>query len=247
MFQSVLGFLIAWYNLPYTIFLGLGLIIAALQLLGLNHDGDSDMDADADLDVDVDADLDVDADVDADLDMDHDLDVDHDVEVHSELAHDASAGSGSGLSWLAFIGFGKAPLMVVLLILLFSMGLLGWVINGVIFRIFGIFPSLLILLSGLLSIATSIFITSRITLLIGRALPPISSTATKAQAMVGMNGVVTSPFVDDKYGMVRLRDAGGTQISLFAITEDENPIPRGESVILLTYDTVQKRFIVTHR
>jgi membrane protein implicated in regulation of membrane protease activity len=239
--QNVFGFLIAWYNLPYTVLMGLGLIIAALQLFGLSHDGDADVDADADLDVDADVDADMDA------DLEHDLDLDHDAELEAVTGHDASGGSASGLSWLAFIGFGKAPLMVVLLILFFSIGLLGWFANGVILGIFGIFPSLLILVSGLLSMAIGIFITSRLTLLIGRALPPISSTATKAQAMVGMNGIVTSPFVDEKYGMVRLRDQGGTQISLFAITEDEEPIPRGETVILVAYDTSQKRFIVTHR
>ena len=233
MFQNMFGFLIAWYNLPYTVFMVLGLLIALLQLFGLSHDGDADMDADADVDVDVDADLDADADIDADADGDMD--------------HDADPGSGGGLSWLAFIGFGKAPLMVVLLILLFSMGLFGWFINGVVLGIFGVFPSLLILLSGLVSLAVGILITSRVTLLIGRALPPISSTATKAQAMVGMNGTVTSPFVDAKYGMIHLRDQGGTLVSLFAVTEDEKPIPRGVEVILLAYDTVQKRYTVTRR
>jgi len=238
MFQNAFGFLIAWYNLPYTILMVLGLIIAALQLFGLSHDGDADLDADADLDVDVDADLDVDA----DTDIDADADLDHDLEIHS--GHDAAP---SGLSWLASIGFGKAPVMVVLLILFFSVGMLGWFLNGLALGIFGFFPALLILLSGLLSVVTGILITSRVTLLIGRALPPMSSTATKAQAMVGMHGVVTSPFVDAKYGMIHLRDMGGTLVSLFAITEDEQPISRGESVILLAYDTLQKRYIVTRR
>ncbi len=233
MFQNMFGFLTAWYNLPYTIFMALGLIIATLQLFGLSHDNDADIDADADVDVDVDADLDADADIDADADADLDHEMDH--------------GSESGLSWLAFIGFGKAPLMVVLLILLFSMGLLGWLVNGVILGIFGVFPGLLMLLSGLVSMAIGVFITSRITVLIARALPPISSTATKAHAMVGMNGTVTSPFVDAKYGMLHLRDEGGTLVSLFAVTEDEKPIPRGESVILLAYDSVQKRYIVSRR
>ena len=56
-----------------------------------------------------------------------------------------------------------------------------------------------------------------------------------------------SPFVDERYGMVHLRDDGGTLISLFAITEDEQPIGRGESVILLSYDAVQRRYLVTRR
>jgi hypothetical protein len=83
--------------------------------------------------------------------------------------------------------------------------------------------------------------------LIGRALPPVSTTATRAQALVGRPGTVISPFVDGRYGMVHLRDDGGTLISLFAITEDEAPIARGQSVILLSYDAAQRRYLVARR
>jgi membrane protein implicated in regulation of membrane protease activity len=231
MLQNIFGFLIVWYNLPYTVFLGLGLGIAALQLFGLSHDSDADLDAD----VDADLDLDADADADADMDADHALD------------HDTAPGAASGFSWLAFIGFGKTPVMVVLLILFFSIGLLGWFLNGVIFGIFGFFPSLLILFSGLASLAASVFVTSRATRFIGRVLPPISTTATRAQAMVGMNGKVISPLVDNHYGLIHLRDEGGTLVSLFAITEDDTPIPRGEMVMLLSYNTEKRRYLVTRR
>lgn len=232
MVQNIFTFLTVWYNLPYTLALGLGLMLAALQLFGLNQDHDSDVDAD------VDADLDVDVDADADLDLDHDLD--HDA--------DADAGDGSGFfSWLAFIGFGKTPVMVVLLILFFSIGLLGWILNLMVTSIFGFFSGLFLLLTGALSVGVGVFITSRVTRVIGRVLPPVSSTATKAQAMVGMQAVVISPFVDHKYGMIHLRDAGGTLISLFATTDDEKPVVRGETVILLSYDAAARRYLVTRR
>ena len=96
-------------------------------------------------------------------------------------------------------------------------------------------------------LVTGSLVTSRVTRFIGRALPPVSTTATRAQALVGRPGTVTSPFVDGRYGMVHLRDDGGTLISLFAITEDEQPIARGESVMLLLYDTTQRRYLVTRR
>ena len=233
MFQDLSRFLFAWYNLPYTVLLIFGLLIAALQLFGLSHDGDADADAD------------LDADVDADVDADTDVDLDHDLELHAD--HDAEAGMLDGFSWLAFIGVGKTPLMLVLLILFISTGMLGWFMNGVIQGIFGFFPSLLIILSALVSLIVGVFITSRATRLIGRALPPVSTTATKAQALVGMHGTVISPYVDHEYGMIHLRDEGGTLISLFATTDDENPISRGEVVIFLSYDPAQKRYLVTRR
>lgn len=235
MFQNILTFLFEWYNLPFTAFLGLGIFMAALQLFGLSQDHDSDVDADVDTDLDLDHDLDV----------DHDLDLDHDVDVHAD--HDVDAGGGSGFAWLAFIGFGKTPVMVVLLLLFFSIGLLGWVLNLMVTSVFGFFSGLMLLLTGALSVVAGVFITSRVTRVLGRMLPPISSTATKAQAMVGMQAVVISPFVDKQYGMIHLRDTGGTLISLFAVCEDEKPITRGETVLLLSYDAATRRYLVTRR
>lgn len=237
MFDSFWTFLIAWYNLPFTLMLALGVVLAGLQLLGLSHDGDTD--ADGDLDTDADADVDLAVHHDLDHDVDHDLD--HDAE--HEVEHD----SLSGFSWLAFIGIGKAPLMVIILIVLMTTGLLGWLLNGIALNIFGFFPSLLLLATLFMSLVVGSFITSRVARFIGRALPPVSTTAMRAQAFVGRPGTVISPFVDNRYGMVHLRDDGGTLISLFAITEDEQPIVRGESVILLSYDANQRRYLVTHR
>jgi membrane protein implicated in regulation of membrane protease activity len=245
MIGSFFTFSIAWYNLPFTIMLMLGVVFAGLQLLGLSQDGDTDVDADADMDVDADIDADTDLEMEHDFDQDIDPDIDHDLD--HDVDHDLSHESIAGFSWLAFIGIGKAPLMVVILIVLTTTGLLGWFLNGLAFGILGFFPGLLLLLTLILSIVIGSFITSRVTRFIGRTLPPISTTATRAQAMVGRPGTVISPFIDARYGMVHLRDDGGTLISVFATTEDEQPIPRGESVILLSYDATQRRYLVTRR
>ncbi len=251
--ESFWTFSIAWYNLPFTIMLVVGVVFAGLQLLGLSQeqDADADVDADADLDVDADADVDVDADVDTDLELQHDFehDLDHDLDhdIDHDLEHDVSHDSISGFSWLAFIGIGKAPLMVVILIVLMTTGLLGWFLNGLAVGVLGFFPALLLLVTLMVSIVVGSLITSRVTRFIGRTLPPVSTTATRAQALVGRPGTVISPFVDPRYGMVHLRDDGGTLISVFAVTEDEQPIARGEPVILLSYDAAQRRYLVTHR
>lgn len=251
MFESLLTFLIAWYNLPFTLMLGLGVLLAGLQLFGLSHDGDTDVDAHADVDADIHVDVDHDVDLHLDHDIDHDIDlhldhaVDHDID--HDVNHDVSHDAPSGFSWLAFIGIGKAPLMVVVLIVLMTTGLLGWFLNGLAVGILGFFPALLLLATFLVSVVTGSLVTSRVTRFIGRALPPVSTTATRAQALVGRPGTVTSPFVDHRYGLVRLRDDGGTLISLFAVTEDAEPIPRGESVILLSYDAAKRLYLVTRR
>lgn len=259
MLGSFLTFSIAWYNLPFTIMLVLGVVFAGLQLFGLSQDNDADADIDSDVDVDADVDTDLDADLDADADadlaVDHDLshdldhDIDHDIDhdLDHDVDHDLSHESISSFSWLAFIGIGKAPLMVVILIVLMTTGLLGWFLNGIAVGVFGFFPSLLLLVTLMVSMIVGSLITSRVTRFIGRTLPPISTTATRSQALVGRPGTVISPFVDARYGMVHLRDDGGTLISIFATTEDEQPIARGESVILLSYDAAQRRYLVTRR
>jgi membrane protein implicated in regulation of membrane protease activity len=261
MFESFWTFLIAWYNLPFTLMLGLGVTLAGLQLFGLSHEGDTDaeahvdvdghIDADGDMDMAIHHDLDHDLDHDFGHDIDHDVDhdIDHDVDHDLDHAadHDMSRDSFSPFSWLAFIGIGKAPLMVVLLIVLMTTGLLGWFLNGLAVGMLGFFPGLLLLGTFLVSLLAGSLVTSRVTRFIGRALPPVSTTATRAQALVGRPGTVISPFIDGRYGMVHLRDDGGTLISLFAITDDEQPIARGESVILLSYDALQRRYLVTRR
>ena len=247
MFESFWTFLIAWYNLPFTLMLGLGIVLAGLQILGLSHDGDTDADADIDGDIDVDADADIDIDHDLDAGVDHDIDHEIDPDLEHAVDHDISRDSLSGFSWLAFIGMGKAPLLVVILIVLMTTGLLGWFLNVLAVGVLGFFPGLLLLATLLASLLAGSLVSSRVTRFIGRTLPPVSTTATRAQALVGRPGTVISPFVDSRYGMVHLRDDGGTLISLFAITEDEQPIARGESVILLSYDALQRRYLVTRR
>ena len=55
MLQETFSFISVWYNLPFTIMLGLCILMAALQLLGLGGDGETDVDTDLDVDVDFDS------------------------------------------------------------------------------------------------------------------------------------------------------------------------------------------------
>ena len=224
-------FISAWYNLPFTLLLIRCIFLALLQLLGLGGDGDSNADLDSDLDLDADADLDGDLDIDGDGDLDHDFDP-------------SGSDFSNVLSALAFLGVGKAPLMVVLLLLFGSVGLLGWIFNSLVQNSLGYYPALAFALILPLSLILGGLFSSRTARFIGRALPPISTTASHAAALVGRRGTVISPAVDQKYGLVRLRDAGGTLINIFATT-DTNPIQRDQEVILLAYDREKRQYTVT--
>jgi membrane protein implicated in regulation of membrane protease activity len=236
MLNNVWSFISAWYNLPFTALLALCIVLAGLQLIGLGGEADHDADADAGADLDHDVDLDHDADLDHSVDHDIDHDVDHDAD------HDADGGGA--LAVLAYIGMGKAPLAVVLLILFSSVGILGWVLNSVVSGLLGAYPG--IAFAGVLpvSLIGGGMLSSRVSRLIGRALPPVSTTAMRAQALVGRRGTVISPYVDAKYGLVHLRDQGGTLISVFAINPSDLVIKRGNEVVLVSYDAVKRHYTV---
>jgi membrane protein implicated in regulation of membrane protease activity len=229
MFTELWAFAFAWYNLPFTFLLGLCFLLAAFQLNGLSADHDADVDGDADFD----ADADLDAEADADADTDADGDADHDVEHPAE--------GTSPLAVLAFVGVGKAPLLVVVVLLCGSIGLAGWGLNGLLGGL-GLWANLLALP---LAVMAGGLVSARLTRWIGRALPPITTSATRAQELVGRRGRVTSPFVDQRYGQVHLRTAGGTLVTIFAITDSPEPIRRGEAVVLAAYDRPARRYWVT--
>src|SRR5262245_5451225 len=133
MFTNLGEFLTAWYNLPFTSLLIICILLAVLQLIGLDSDSDADADFDAEADVDLDHDLDTETDADTDAEGDADAD--------SEPPADSPAPT---LSLLAFLGVGKAPLLVVLLILLGSLGILGWSANALVAALFGNYPAFML-------------------------------------------------------------------------------------------------------
>jgi hypothetical protein len=119
-------FVTSWYNLPFSLALLAFLGLSALQFVGLGHDHDADVEADAGLDVDHDLDLDHNLDLDHDLELDHDADLDHDLDHNVDHSLE---GAPAWLGVLEFLGVGHAPVTMILLVLLGSFGLLGWIAN----------------------------------------------------------------------------------------------------------------------
>jgi membrane protein implicated in regulation of membrane protease activity len=267
MLSSLGSFLFAWFNTPFTVLLGISVILALLQLVGLgggDHDSDGDADAGVDHDMDLDhsvdfehgvdvdhaVDLDHDVDLQHDVDLDHSADLDHDAAVEHSVDHDVDHGADGGhegapgtLALLAYLGVGKVPLTVLMVLITGTIGLAGWVLNSVVQTVFGGYPGIFFAAVLPLSLVGSGVLTARVARIIGNALPPISTTATRSEALVGIQGTVISPFVDARYGMVHVRDRGGTLISVFA-TCDGEPICRGEKVVLVRYDPVLRTYTI---
>jgi membrane protein implicated in regulation of membrane protease activity len=214
-------FLWASYNLPFTLSILLFLLLSTLQFVGLvDLDGDIDLDADADLDVDADADMDADADADGD-------------------------GLESLTGILDLLGIGRVPLTVYLLMLTAVFGILGWTASALAQGLPGLAttPITCALWGG--TLALSLLLTSRLARVFAPMIPSLYTTATSREQLVGRAAKVISPQVDGKYGQVRLRDAAGTQITVFAVTPNPaEPILRDTEVVLIEFDPERKLYTV---
>ena len=229
MFEIIRSFLFVWYNLPFLLLLLLCLGLGLLQLVSGGDDA-GDVGGGADVgDADVDADVDADADADAEADGDA----------------DADGGGGPSFNVLSFIGFGKAPLLIVLMILFSSIAISGLALNWLAFRIFNAYSGVSFAVVLVVAVGVGLVTGALTTQLIRTILPPLTTTASKAQELVGQHGTVISPFVDERYGQVRLRNPGGVMISIFAITHSATPIKRGDEVMLESYDPAKRLYQVT--
>ncbi len=79
----------------------------------------------------------------------------------------------------------------------------------------------------------------------GRVVPAFTSSAMSVNRLVSRQGYVSSAQVDDTYGQVKVRDAGGTSITVFAVVDPgQPPITCDTKVFLVDYDPARKLFVV---
>lgn len=216
--RALWAFVWAGYNLPFTIALIVCVFLSGLQFLSGGDDGDSDQDSDSD----------------ADGDSDSDSDSDGDGEIDNPLT-----------AILDFMGVGRVPMTIFLLLFTMVFGLSGWVTTRLLFgdNLSPFFPAILGVWFAVF--VWSGFITGRLARLMAQLVPSTSTTATQRDQLVGRVGRVASPRVDTKYGQVKVRDPGGTLLTLFAITPaDEFPISRDTEVILVDFDPQRKLYTV---
>lgn len=211
-------FIWGWYNLPFTLSLVVCTFLSVLQFIGWVGD---------------EFDLDGDADADGDMDADADADGDGDGPFHSFT------------TLTDFLGVGRVPLTLLLLLFSASFGLIGWLLNMAWLDLAALPASPLLLIVWPVALVLSVLLTSRLGRGVARLLPPLTTTATSKEQLVGRVARVISPQVDDSYGQVRLRDAAGTLITVFAVTiRDTSPITRDTEVVLLEFDPQRRRYTV---
>lgn len=215
----MIEWLAGWYNWPFLLALLIGLGYAIIEMLfgGLGL-------ADADGDVAT-----PEGDLDADLDADG----------------VADRAGGLILSSLAWLGMGKVPLSILIMVMLISFGSAGLLANAIAADTIGItwvaFP---------LSLGIALVVAPSVTHIIGgwlaRNLPGDSSTAAKSGGFTGDVGLAAST-ITARSGLVCLPEDGGRpQIIVNAcVVEGGDTIPRGTNVLLTAYIAERNTYIVT--
>jgi len=204
---------------------------------GHDFDGHGDFDADSHIDVDGDVhDLHV-ADHDASTDVDHD--------VHGDAQHDTEhGGSGRGaghvLSWL---GLGRVPLSIVLMVLLISWGTIGLLVNLALWPRTGTGP-VVATYSLPAAIIGSLLFTRVISTLVTRLLPTNETYVHRRHDLLGCTGEALFP-IDSQFGMVTVRDTDGDLFQVpCRVREGEDTISKGHRVRLVAYNGKQQIFYV---
>jgi membrane protein implicated in regulation of membrane protease activity len=213
------AFLFHWYNLPFTMALATGIVLALLQLFGGFGDNDAEVEAAPAADLAVDGDLEA----------------------------DAPAGSGGSLAAhggpLAALGVGRVPLVLIIMALLSSLGALGLFANSLLSALAAPYPGLAFVPVFLLAAIGALPLTRVISGGLAR-MAPRTSTAVNNEDLIGRAGVVVSAGVSQTYGRVAVRDRHGTLHTVFAVIERGEPLPVDSEVALLSYDAAQRRFTV---
>lgn len=242
--------LLSWWNLIFLLPFSLALLYLGLYTASGITFGDADVDHDLDVDGDVDADADVDAD--HDLDADHDVDGDHDAGADHDADADQDADSDSDAdtdqdtqtpihaAMLSWMGVGRVPVSIVLMVLLLTWGVTGFLTNAFL-QARGATAAIA---SVPLAALTSIIFTHLVVTAIVRYLPLYETTAKRRHALLGCIGEAILP-IDQKFGMVGVRDATG---DLYQVPcragESCDVIPKGTMVQLISYNVKQGLFCV---
>ncbi len=247
------AWLLAWWNLIFIVPFGLALLYLGLYTVtGLDGHADADADSDVHVDADVDAhaDLDAHADVDSDLDADADADVDH--ALHS-VDHVATADHGHGLAGhkdvplhttvLTFIGVGRAPVGLVLMILLMTWGCIGFVTNNALRPV--VSADWMVALASLpLAAVGSVWVTNGIARLVARYLPSTETSAHKRRDLCGLVGEALYG-ITPEFGMAVVRDRHGNRFQVACrVGQDAAPVDKGNPVLLVRFDETDQKFIV---
>jgi hypothetical protein len=232
--------LTAWWNLVFLVPLALALTYLAIYCVtGAMFDGadaGTEVDTDVDADVSADAEIDTEIDADADADVDADSDADHD-------GHHASGPGRSAMGALAWVGVGRVPLSLVLMVLMLTWGFIGFITNQFL-RDAASREWLIPLVSLPIAALGSLTATRLLTRAMSRLMPTEETYARRRRDLLGEVGEAIYP-IDERFGMAAVRDDHGTLYHVpCRVDSGHPPVAKGAKVLLVSYETDRNIFHV---
>ncbi len=237
--------LLSWWNLAFIVPFALALLYLGVYTLSGwtfgDADADADMDADVDAHLDTDMDSDIDSDVDAHVDADTEADADHDADHDTEAEGGAASQPSLALQALSWVGIGKVPASIVLMVLALSWGFIGFVTNQAANRD-GSWRVAMISLP--LAAIGSLLISSGLSRVFARVLPKSETYARRRHELLG--SVAEALYdIDQKFGIANVRDERGNLFQIGCRSEQQDrPIKKGAHVKLVGYNAKEQLFYV---
>ncbi len=228
--------LLTWWNLIFIVPFLLAVVYLGFYAVSGITFGESGVDVDADVDAD------------GDLGADGAVDADADAGAHAEAGvHVVGHPGGDSpvpayLSVLTWLGLGRVPLSILLMVLMLSWGAAGFITNALLVRSFdhAYIPPISLPVAGL----SCLVFTSCFARLIGRYAPLSETYARRRHELLGLVGEAIFP-IDSTFGMVTVRDDRGERFDLPCRTSEDSPaIAKGERVRLVGYSAKRRLFYV---
>ena len=209
--------LATWWNLIYVIPFGLALVyLGVYAVSGLTFGEDLEIDHDVDHDVDIDVDADADADADGDAEV-------------------GGGGSHALMAALGWLGVGRIPLSLVLMVLLLTWGGIGFAVNQLA-RPFAHPPALAALASIPAAFFGAMLCTRGVSRFVGAYLPTNETYAKKRAELLGSFGSAVFD-ISQTFGVASVRDDRGNRHQVNCRVAPGRPaLPKGSRLILVGYD-----------
>jgi hypothetical protein len=208
-----------------------------------------DADADADFDADVDAEVDGGFDHDAEMDHDAEVSAEHDFEHDAESSHAVIAAHpvhtialdnpephvSPLFSFLSFLGLGKIPLSLALMIFMLIWGVAGFAFNALLRQWLGVTDFIGVISVPITLLATLAF-TGAAAALFAKAVPVDDGPSHRRSDLVGRPGEAIYD-IDADFGMADVRGDAGDLFQIPCRTASGSArIPKGARIVVFDYD-----------
>jgi hypothetical protein len=193
-------------NLPYWIFIAIGVVLFLMVIVSGGEDEDIDADVSVDFDVEANSGI-LELSSDADFDGDTDIDADENV-------------GFSGVQFLTWLGLGKSPLILLLAIDFSTWGLSGWTFNLIIGSLTGKIPVRLGGMGGIVmfsSLIIALWVGSLVSRPLGKIFAAFGEDVS-SERFIGCVGTVSSknvPYlVDGRVGQADVSDLAHNSVTI---------------------------------